>query len=254
MLSIEANDHERKFRQLLLSLSTQLRLVSAAMTNYFLLAFAVLGLASCANEESAIVDAGADASSDAGTIDAGVVDSAFDSTMDATLTQDASADLGNDAGCGLGEASSTATSGELDLFGTPAYFNDGLPLPAGRYRVTYLDGCMMYGSGQGWTVNAYASDQACWYVIGETTGDRIVVPPGTIGYAPGSGAFASFDDCVAASRTIAPVEFELAAEQRVGIWLLDSPYSDNMAGVDGNNPRWRLDNISFPGCSDAGAI
>lgn len=81
-----------------------------------------------------------------------------------------------------------------------------------------------------------------------------MVPPGTIGYAPGAGAFTSFDDCVAASRAVAPVEFELATEQRVGVWLLDSPYSDNMAGVEGNNPRWRLDNISFPGCGDAGAL
>lgn len=221
------------------------------MKSLRLLPIVCLCFASCANEAASTADAGA--------LDSGSTDAGFDAATGDARTDAASVDLSVDAisvdaGCGLGEASSTATSGELDLFGTPAYFNDGLPLPAGRYRVTYLDGCMMYGSGQGWTVNAYESNQACWYVIGETTSDRIVVPPGTIGYAPGSGAFASFDDCVAASRAAPPVEFELTAEQRVGIWLLDSPYADNMAGVDGNNPRWRLDSISFPGCSDGGSL
>ncbi|MBK8172290.1 MAG: hypothetical protein IPK60_18360 [Sandaracinaceae bacterium] len=205
--------------------------------------FAFLLLAACGSDPVAETDAGTDAGArDMGhTLDAG--------PSDAGATDAGPTDAGSiDAGCGIGEVSSTATSGDLDLFGTPAYFNDGAPLPVGRYRVRYVDGCMMYGSGQGWTVNAYTADMACWYLIGETTSDRLVVPPGTVGYAPGSGAFASFDDCVAASRAVPPVEFELTTSQRVGVWLLDSPYSDNMAGVDGNNPRWALDSISGPGC------
>jgi len=152
-------------------------------------------------------------------------------------------DAGRDAGCKIGEATSTATSTMLDLFGTPEYFNGGAPLPAGRYRITYLDGCMKYSAPQGWTVNAYASGMSCWYVIGATTADRIVVPPGTVGYIAGSGAYTNFDDCVTASLAVPPVEFAITTAQPLGIWLLDSPYSDNLAGVDGRNPRWGLESI-----------
>jgi hypothetical protein len=145
---------------------------------------------------------------------------------------------------------SLATAGELDLFGTPSYFNGGEPLPVGRYRVRYVDGCMKYGGGQGWTVNAYAADRSCWYVVGATTADRIVVPPGTVGYAVGAGAYATFDECVTASAMVPPVEFELTTERPVGVWLLDSPYSDNMSGVDGRNPRWALEPVT-PACGTA---
>jgi len=149
-----------------------------------------------------------------------------------------------DASCTIGEATSLAAPGQLDLFGTPAYFNNNQPLPAGKYRVRYVDGCMKYGGGQGWTVNAYAKDQACWYVIGETTSDRIVVPPGTVGWAAGSGAYASFADCVTASLAVPPVEFETTQSKRLGVWLLDSPYSDNMAGEQGRNPKWSLESLT----------
>ena len=29
-------------------------------------------------------------------------------------------------------------------------------LPAGRYRVEYVDGCLKYSGSQGWSLNAYA--------------------------------------------------------------------------------------------------
>lgn len=147
-------------------------------------------------------------------------------------------------GCVVGQVASTATTSQLDLFGTPAYFNGGQPLPAGTYRITYLDGCMKYGGGQGWTVNAYAANAACWYVIGATTNDRIVVPPGTIGYAVGSGAYADFEDCVTASRQVPPVDFQLLQPSVLGVWLLDSPYSDNLPGLDNRNPKWQLSTVT----------
>jgi hypothetical protein len=147
-------------------------------------------------------------------------------------------------GCVVGQVASTATTSQLDLFGTPAYFNGGQPLPAGSYRITYLDGCMKYGGAQGWTVNAYAANRACWYVIGATTNDRIVVPPGTIGYAVGSGAYANFEDCVTASRQVPPVDFQLLQPSVLGVWLLDSPYSDNLPGLDNRNPTWQLSTLT----------
>lgn len=153
-----------------------------------------------------------------------------------------------DAGCVIGQVTSTATTGQLNLFGTPVYFNNGSALPAGTYRIRYVDGCMKYGGGQGWTVNAYAANQSCWYLIGASTSDRIVVPPGTVGYAVGSGAFANFEDCVAASAAVPPVEFTVQAPTPMGIWLLDSPYSDNLPGIDNRNPTWQLDVVTATIC------
>lgn len=79
-----------------------------------------------------------------------------------------------------------------------------------------------------------------------TTSDRIVVPPGTIGYAPGAGAYASFEDCVNASKSKPAVEFDLTTSKRLGIWLLDAPYSDNVAGESSRNPKWKLEAVA--GC------
>jgi hypothetical protein len=50
------------------------------------------------------------------------------------------------SGC-AGETSLT-TPDQLDLFGAPTYFNDGKPVPAGRYLMTYVDGCMKYSGDQ----------------------------------------------------------------------------------------------------------
>lgn len=167
-----------------------------------------------------------------------------DASIPADAAEDADAgsdpDAGPADGCVLGQVSSTATTSNLDLFGTPAYFNGGQPVAAGTYRISYVDGCMKYGGGQGWTVNAYVANQSCWYVIGASTNERIVVPPGTVGYAVGSGAYADFEDCVAASLQVPPVEFTLAQPTPLGVWLLDSPYGDNMAGLDNRNPTWQL--------------
>jgi hypothetical protein len=142
--------------------------------------------------------------------------------------------------CDLGEVASSGTQANLDLFGTVIYFGDGATLPAGRYRATYVDGCMKYGGGQDWTIHAYASAEPFgWWFVGETTADKIVAPPGTVGYATSNGAFATFDECVAANLALAPLEFDFTGG-KIGVWLQDSPYSDNLAGADGRNPKWQL--------------
>jgi hypothetical protein len=158
-----------------------------------------------------------------------------------------SADAG--AACSYGVAASQATANDLSLFGTPAYFNDGQPVPAGTYVVTYVDGCMKYGSGQAWTVNAYADGTDGWWLIGATTSDKILVLPGTVGYVAGSGGFDVFEDCVSASKLSAPVTFTHAGGV-LGVWLQDTPYSDNSAGTDDRNPAWSLRRVD---CADGGA-
>jgi hypothetical protein len=143
------------------------------------------------------------------------------------------------SGC-AGETSLT-TPDQLDLFGAPTYFNNGKPVPAGRYLMTYVDGCMKYSGDQGWTVNAYPLGGPCqWWLIGDTAAAKILQPPGAIGYLVGEGAFADFDDCVRTSKASPPKVFDHPGGL-LGVVLQDAPYQDNIPGPQGRNPKWRLD-------------
>ncbi|MBI5546747.1 MAG: hypothetical protein HY901_22925 [Deltaproteobacteria bacterium] len=145
--------------------------------------------------------------------------------------------------CDLGTAASFATDQALNLFGQVVYFNGGNALPAGPYRITYLDGCMKYGNGQGWTIHAYSNGSIAWWLVGASTTDMVLMPPGTVGWSPTGGAFNDFDDCVAANLALPPLEFDFAGGP-LGVWLRDSPYTDNQSGVDGRNPKWQLTQLS----------
>jgi len=136
--------------------------------------------------------------------------------------------------------------GELvaDAFGSLAMWNGGAPVPAGHYTVTWVDGCMKYSSSQGWTVNAYANGPDTLYVVTTASsqqGSAIITAPGTVGFFVNQGAFATFDDCVAANdKSDAPVTFDLSTPQPIGLRLVDDPYTDNVAGENGRNPTYRL--------------
>jgi hypothetical protein len=131
-----------------------------------------------------------------------------------------------------------------DVFGQVTYFAGGVALPAGRYQLAYVDGCMMYSDSgvQGWTVNAYTQSSGAdeWYVVGASgTPSGYPEPPGTVGFLVGQGAYADFDACVAASLLYPPVTFDFPGGP-MGLWLNDSPYTDNVPGVDGRSPTWHL--------------
>ena len=130
-----------------------------------------------------------------------------------------------------------------DIFGGVARFAGGQILPAGRYRVEYVDGCLKYSGSQGWSLNAYADGHDGWWLVGETTADRIVMLPGTVGFIVGAGGFSTFGACVAENRTRAPIEFTFRGG-RLGVWLADEPYDDNLSGEDRRNPTWRLIKLS----------
>jgi hypothetical protein len=147
--------------------------------------------------------------------------------------------------CDFGSAQSQATAGTLDLFGEIVYFADGLEFPPGTYRVVYEDGCMKYASSQAWTIHAYgnAGFDHRWWIVGETTSDRKVKTPGTTGIFVGAGGYETFAECVAANLSLSvPVTFEHSGG-KLGVWLHDSNYPDNVAGEDGRNPRYRLERL-----------
>jgi hypothetical protein len=173
------------------------------------------------------------------------------STLDASSDGSSGDDAGDASGnCSFGTAANLATDQSLNLFGDIVYFGGGAVLPAGRYRVTYLDGCMKYGGGQDWTIHAYADGHDAWW-FGAASGNQLVMPPGTFGYSTGTGAYANFADCVTANQALAPKEFDFAGGQ-LGVWLQDSPVSDNLAGEDGRNPKWKLERLGGCEASDGG--
>ncbi len=94
-------------------------------------------------------------------VDAFVPPDVVDAATDAPDAEVADVGLGEDAPCDYGVVVG-------DVFGQTTYFAGGAPLPAGRYTLTYVDGCMKYSGDQGWTVNAYtqASSADEWYLVG----------------------------------------------------------------------------------------
>jgi len=168
------------------------------------------------------------------------VPDAGSSTVQTTPSHDAgTSHVSDDAGdCTLGEASSFATDDALSLFGDVVYFAKGQDLPAGRYRVTYVDGCMKYNFLQAWRVNQdTGSGPDGWWLVGANTSDRVVLLPGDAqSFVAGA---ANFSDCVSNNKMLAPKEFDFAGG-KLGIWLNDAPYIDNLSGENGDNPRWQL--------------
>jgi hypothetical protein len=176
-------------------------------------------------DASALRDGGEDGSNEGGSDDSGAgVDASADAPIDAP------------APCATGTVVG-------DVFGQTVDFANGAALPAGRYRVTYVDGCMKYSSSQGWTVNAYSlgagTPDHWWFVAG---GQPVtdVIPPGTVGYLPGAGAYGSFDACVQASLALPPVELTITGGP-LGVWLQDDPYGDNVPGPNGRSPTWKIE-------------
>ena len=105
--------------------------------------------------------------------------------------------------------------------GTIKYYAQGATLPAGRYRVTYIDGCATFGGrpsdglGVGWSVNGQNTMPGLWgcYLV-DNTGKAFAVPPGTIGSfvggsaANGGGAYMTYAECVAANCDQPPFDFD----------------------------------------------
>ena len=170
---------------------------------------------------------------DAGTRDAHAAE-ASTGTADAQTSRPDRSGSDTGDGCKLGEAGSFATDGSLDLFGQTIYFAKNAALPAGRYRVSYVDGCMKYNALLPWTVNQSAPPSG-WWLVGTSTSDKVALLPGVAS----SDFFGTFEACVSASKSVPALEFDFAGG-KLGVWLDDSPYEDNTPGENGRNPKWQL--------------
>jgi hypothetical protein len=123
------------------------------------------------------------------------------------------------------------------------YFNNGQPVPPGMYTIRYLDGCNKYSmkADYGWTVNGVDAPRCCeWWLVLETSANREEILPALTGAEMYSeGAFADFEACVAASKLSPPLKY-IHHGGRLGVWMRDLDYTDNVAGLGGRNPRWEI--------------
>ena len=163
-----------------------------------------------------------------------------------------------------------------DTVGTVRYYSGGTPLPVGRYRVAYVDGCMAYGvagvSGavSGWTVHGSRGDfisglSAFWMVRDD--GTLVVIAPGTAGtvVAPNNcsppapdcevqpatslgdlsaGAFETYGECVAANCMVAATDFDFdGGVLGLHYGTISSVASVAGESVGGRSPTYRLSRL-----------
>jgi hypothetical protein len=204
------------------------------------IAAAWCALAGCGQNGRESVFVGDDMASGPTTGDAGLDGGASvqgDDTPDAGgsvfVSGDAWASGNGDNGgyCNIGNAGSLATTSTLNLFGDVVYYLDGGTLPPGKYRIKYTGGCMKYDFIFEW--QATAAPPNCWYVVGDTTDDRIIQAPAS------TTQYADYSACVQANLATPSQDFAFDGG-KLGLWLNDFPYQDNVAGEDGGNPSWSL--------------
>lgn len=212
---------------------------------------AAVSLAACGRSGLYVIDRTdssppSDAESEAETETESESDAESGAESGAESESGAEADAGSDVESeGEADAPSCGVASEVtgDVFGNTVYFANGASLPAGTYRVAYVDGCMKYSPSQDWSVNAYAlndpTESYHWWFLSNGQPISSVIPPGTIGFLVGQGGYATFDECVQANLALPPIEITVPAGT-LAVWLEDNPYSDNVAGPDGRSPTWSL--------------
>jgi len=128
------------------------------------------------------------------------------------------------------------------------YFADGARLPAGRYRVSYVDGCRKFNEFGAWTVHGTSQSltRATSYTI-VAGSEPLLTAPGTVGLFAGPGpepygGFATYDECVAANRAVPPVDFDFAGGALGVMDGGDGTSSDDVPGEmeGGRNPTFEL--------------
>jgi hypothetical protein len=137
----------------------------------------------------------------------------------------------------------------VKLIDEQQYFAGGADLPAGRYRLTYLDGCFCYGEPVatiGWTVHASKAAGFGCFLIG-ADGIPLMPTPGTDGFTVDAGAFETYAKCVAANCNQPPLEFDhaggkLGIARNGGTALAEFDDSDG-SSMGGRGPTFRLSRL-----------
>lgn len=115
------------------------------------------------------------------------------------------------------------------LSATVSYFNGGANFSAGRYRVAYITGALIYGAGEGWALNDAFGD-----------GYQIMFGGGNIRF-PGTATGFATQALVASANAGTHLDIMHTGGQ-IGVYLADSIYNDNVAGSP--NPQFLLTPLS----------
>lgn len=153
--------------------------------------------------------------------------------------------------CAQGDGPQLPDEVTVDVQGSPRFFVDGAELPAGRYRLRYVDGCNTYGIGAGWTVHGLdnVGDFASCNVV-DGSGAHVARTPGTTGIfvdpTAATTAFATYEACVEANCALAPIDFDFAGGQlavrRDGVFVGSIDDAGGEA-VGGRSPTFRLTSL-----------
>jgi hypothetical protein len=133
----------------------------------------------------------------------------------------------------------------VKLDATIQYYAGGAALPAGRYRLSYVDGCNTYGVLIGWSVHAAISQGIGSCSLVGDDGMPFLVTPGTELYPPmGVGEVATYAECVAANCQLPPVEFDFKGGKlgviRDGGGAFGAVDDASGDSAGGRNPTFRL--------------
>jgi hypothetical protein len=135
----------------------------------------------------------------------------------------------------------------------PQWFRDGAKFPAGRYRISYVDGCNTYGPKCRWTIHSATEMLSEMNIVAIGMDLILALAPGTVGACDADTAFESYGDCVAANCMLPPLDFDYPggpiAIQRNGgadlepsiLFNKEGPL-DDLGGetVGGRSPTYRL--------------
>jgi hypothetical protein len=125
--------------------------------------------------------------------------------------------------CDLGDGIVLPEALTVDVAGGAIqYYAHGAVLPAGRYQLSYVDGCATFGGrpsdglNVGWTVNGQATMPGVWgCYLAAADGAAFAVTPGTTGTFAGpstddgiGGAFMTYAECVEANCDLPAFEFD----------------------------------------------
>jgi hypothetical protein len=132
------------------------------------------------------------------------------------------------------------------------YFARGISLPAGRYRVAYVDGCRKFNAFGGWTVHGTPASitRATAYTIITDDGAPLQTAPGTFGLLAGAGAdpygaFETYAECVAANREQPALDLDFAGGMLGIVDGDDGTPFDDVTGESegGRNPTFDLSRL-----------
>jgi hypothetical protein len=148
--------------------------------------------------------------------------------------------------CDLGGGNVLPEDVTVDVPGaTTVYFAHGAMLPAGRYRISYVDGCNTYGIGVGWTVHAAKGDPGTGNcsIVGDN-GPFLLTPGTELWPETGDGEAQTYPECVTFNCKLAPVDFDFPGGKlgvlRDGGTALGAIDDATGAEAGGRSPTFRL--------------